>query len=60
MDEGVCAAAAGYQNAQLRSLDAIHLATATIVGAVLTSFVTYDKRLMTVASSAGLPTASPS
>ena len=43
----------------VRSLDAIHLATAAVVGSALTSFVTYDMRLMAIASTAGLPTASP-
>jgi len=59
MDESLCATAAGYQDPGLRSLDAIHLATAAVVGSALTSFVTYDRRLMAIASAAGLPTASP-
>lgn len=44
----------------VRSLDAIHLATAVLVGADLTSFVTYDKRLGDAAAAAGLPVAMPS
>lgn len=59
MDEGLCAAAAAYQEPLLRSLDAIHLATAAVVGSALTAFVTYDRRLQTVAAEAGLPTDSP-
>lgn len=59
MDESVCGTASAYQEAELRSLDAIHLATATMIGTALTWFVSYDKRLLSVASSAGLPTASP-
>jgi uncharacterized protein len=43
----------------LRSLDAIHLATAQSLGAALTGFVTYDRRLLTAADRAGLPTAAP-
>ena len=43
----------------VRSLDAIHLGTALHVRQALTSFVTYDKRLLEAASAAGLPADSP-
>jgi uncharacterized protein len=43
----------------LRSLDAIHLASAFAVHDRLTAFVSYDKRLIEAASAAGLPVASP-
>jgi predicted nucleic acid-binding protein len=43
----------------LRSLDAIHLATARSLGAGLTDFVTYDRRLLAAVRAAGLPTAAP-
>jgi uncharacterized protein len=43
----------------VRSLDAIHLGSAQHVGQALTSFVTYDKRLLDAARAAGLPTDSP-
>lgn len=43
----------------VRSLDAIHLATALHSRPSLTSFVTYDKRLLDAAQAAGLPTDSP-
>jgi uncharacterized protein len=43
----------------VRSLDAIHLGSAQHVGHALTSFVTYDKRLLDAARAAGLPTESP-
>lgn len=43
----------------LRSLDAIHLATAQSLGPALTAFVTYDKRLLAAADRAELPTAAP-
>jgi uncharacterized protein len=43
----------------VRSLDAIHLATALSIRRSLTSFVTYDKRLQDAAVAAGLPTNSP-
>lgn len=45
--------------ATVRSLDAIHLATALSIRQALTSFVTYDKRLLDAAIAAGLPTESP-
>ena len=44
----------------LRSLDAIHLATARVFGDDLTALVTYDERLLRAATDAGLPVASPS
>lgn len=44
----------------LRSLDALHLATAQNLGRALTALVTYDHRLKDAADQAGLPTASPS
>jgi len=45
--------------ATVRSLDAIHLGTALHARGTLTSFVTYDKRLLDAASAAGLPARSP-
>jgi uncharacterized protein len=45
--------------ATVRSLDAIHLGTALQSRSVLTSFVTYDRRLMATAQAAGLPVDSP-
>lgn len=59
----VRALAASYKDPVLRSLDAIHLATAQILanqaGEPVATFVTYDKRLLNAARTAGLPTASP-
>jgi predicted nucleic acid-binding protein len=43
----------------LRSLDAIHLATAYGLRGVLTSFVAYDRRLIEGAKSLGLPVTNP-
>jgi predicted nucleic acid-binding protein len=43
----------------VRSLDAIHLGTALTVRSTLTSFITYDKRLLDAATAAGLPTDAP-
>jgi predicted nucleic acid-binding protein len=59
IDEVVRAAAA-YPDPTLRSLDAIHLATAgAVFGTQLTAFVTYDERLLMAAAEAGLPATSP-
>ena len=61
IDAVVRATAAAFQAPHLRSLDAIHLATAlTLAGdGGLQSFVTYDKRLLAAAADNGLPVASP-
>jgi predicted nucleic acid-binding protein len=62
LDETVLATAAAYTDPMLRSLDAIHLASAqTLVleGLELTALVTYDKRLLSAAAEIGLPTAAP-
>jgi uncharacterized protein len=45
--------------ATVRSLDAIHLGTALRSRPSLTSFVTYDKRLLDAAQAAGLPIDAP-
>lgn len=60
VDETVRTTAAAYQDPSIRSLDAIHLATAdAVLGDDLTAFVTYDRRLLATAKALGLPTASP-
>lgn len=43
----------------LRTLDALHLASALLLGEALTSFVVYDTRLATAARAAGLAVATP-
>jgi uncharacterized protein len=53
------AAAASVSNPLVRSLDAIHLATALDLGADVEMFVAYDRRLLTSAAELGLPTGSP-
>lgn len=45
--------------AALRSLDAIHLASAMQLGALITGFVAYDRRLLDAAAALGLRTMSP-
>jgi predicted nucleic acid-binding protein len=60
VDEVVRATAAAYPEPALRSLDAVHLATAQAVfGTMLTAFVSYDERLLAAAATLGLPTAIP-
>ena len=51
--------AAGAGDGVLRSLDAIHLASATALEDGLTAFVTYDKRLAAAAADIGLPVHAP-
>jgi predicted nucleic acid-binding protein len=43
----------------LRTLDAIHLASAAMLGDELEAIVTYDRRLAEAATAIGLPTAAP-
>jgi uncharacterized protein len=52
-------AAARSRPLTLRSLDAIHLASAIDLGEDLTDFVTYDRRLADAARSLGLRVVSP-
>jgi uncharacterized protein len=62
IDSPVRATAAAFEDPMLRSLDAIHLATAMSLiaeGKKLEHFVTYDTRLLAAARDAGLTTVSP-
>ena len=59
LDELVAAAAADLVPAALRSLDAIHLATAKALGNDLKAFVTYDARLADAARAAGMTVVAP-
>lgn len=52
-------AASRIPDPHLRSLDAIHLAAGLALGAELTSFVTYDKRLASAAEQNHLPVTTP-
>jgi predicted nucleic acid-binding protein len=58
--EDVLDAAARLEPAQLRTLDAVHLATATLLGSRIDTFITYDRRQATAAEAAGFVVASPS
>lgn len=63
INEVVRATAAAYLDPMLRSLDAIHLATAQVLtaetAAPLVAFVSYDKRLLDVAAAEGMVVAAP-
>ena len=59
LTDEVLSKAASVRPVTLHAIDAIHLASALILRQELTSFVSYDKRLLAAARDAGLPTASP-
>ncbi len=59
MDDEVIDGAMGEPDRLLRSLDAIHLATARILRDDLTAIVSYDDRLLKAAADAGLDAVSP-
>jgi predicted nucleic acid-binding protein len=62
INDPVRATAAAYVDPVLRSLDAIHLATAENLvasGKQITAFVTYDKRLASAAAEAGHTVVAP-
>ena len=60
LDRGVQDLACEIGDPSLRTLDALHLASALLLGDEVTAFVAYDARLATAARAAGLPTTSPS
>lgn len=59
-DRGVQDLACDIGDASLRTLDALHLASAMLLRDELTAFVAYDHRLVAAAQAAGLPTTAPS
>ena len=59
LDDGLLDTAATSDGPMLRSLDAIHLASATTVRAAIDAFVAYDRRLLDAARAEGFATASP-
>lgn len=59
IDTRVLDTAARLPPPSLRSLDAIHLASALELRDELTAFVAYDDRLLAAASALGMPVASP-
>lgn len=60
LNDRILAEAGSLLPPELRSLDAIHLATARQLGGDLASLVTYDNRLAAAAKNAGLRVAAPS
>lgn len=59
IDDDIVEGAMSEPDRGLRSLDAIHLATARVLGEDLDALVSYDDRLLKAATEAGLATASP-
>lgn len=60
MTRGIVEAASRLPEPHLRSLDAIHLATALTLRTKLSAFVTYDKRLAAAAESQHVGVVAPS
>jgi predicted nucleic acid-binding protein len=50
---------AAHLPAGVRTLDAVHIASAQVIGPSLHTLVSYDKRMLDVAGSIGLPVAAP-
>nr|MDT0658882.1 type II toxin-antitoxin system VapC family toxin [Micromonospora sp. DSM 115978] len=59
IDDEIVDAAMNEPDRMLRSLDAIHLATARVLGTDLTGVITYDDRLARAAAEAGMPVIVP-
>lgn len=59
LDDAVLDQAASIDPAGMRSLDALHLATALSIREDIGVLFTYDERLATAAASHGLPVAQP-
>jgi uncharacterized protein len=59
IDDDIVGGAMNEPDRGLRSLDAIHLATARILGPDLDAVVSYDDRLIKAAKDAGMATISP-
>ena len=62
IDASVRATAAAYVDDALRSLDAVHLATAEVLvaaGKTVSAFVTYDRRQATAVMAAGMAVSAP-
>jgi uncharacterized protein len=58
LDQPILVTAAGLSDPRLRTLDALHVATALRLGTAL-DFVTYDVRMVTAATNEGLTVSSP-
>lgn len=59
LDRAVQDLACDIGDPRLRTLDALHLASALLLGAGLTAFIAYDRRLADAAQAAGLSVSTP-
>lgn len=59
VSDPIVEAASRLPDSALRSLDAIHLATALLLGSEVDVMISYDKRLCTAAQAHGVDVASP-
>jgi predicted nucleic acid-binding protein len=59
IDDGIVRSAATLGPASLRTLDAIHVATAISLGGDVSRLVTYDERLASAASGTGIEVIAP-
>lgn len=59
VDQRVLRSAGEVTPGTIRSLDAIHLASAQLLGSDLAAFITYDERMAEAARAGGLPVAAP-
>jgi predicted nucleic acid-binding protein len=59
LDEGILRAAADFEPVGLRTLDAIHIATALSLGDDIASLVAYDRHLAEAATAAGILVVAP-
>jgi uncharacterized protein len=59
IDEGILQAAADLEPVGLRTLDAIHIATAHSLGDDIARLVAYDRHLAEAAAAAGIPVVAP-
>ena len=59
MTAAVVESASRLPDPMLRTLDAIHLATALLIRDDLDVLVSYDQRMLAAAAAHGLPTAAP-
>ena len=59
LDDALLDEAAALNGGNLRSLDAIHLAAARVLGEGLTELITYDRRMADAAQTLGLAVIAP-
>ncbi len=59
LDRAVLDVACEVGGEELRTLDALHLASALMLADELTDFVAYDRRLVDAARAAGMPVSTP-